>query len=929
MLRVAVIASEFSDVNHTRSTSEIEQDFMGPFASYYEEVSYGKVTFQVNVFGWYRLDRQMSYYGRDCVKTDDSDCTGVPTSWWVARDAAVKAANDVHFDQYDYFVFIHAGPGQETSKNKDSIWSVTYLGGINVQTATATLTRFAIVPEMEASGAVPVGVYTHEFGHLLGLPDLYDTVTGQSRVGPWSLMDKGLWNGDPPGSSPAQMEAWSRIRLGWIGGDLLTTVEDGKFANITLQAIEVDSTEIHAIIIPTSTASPPKQYYLVEVRQRIGFDRGLPAVGVLITYVDERFQVKLTVMDARPSIPGLKDAAWNAGQVFIDEKNSIAVAILGQVGTAYQVTVNRLGPMPDLAVTEAYTQPQEIKPDTAVTLFIDVANQGTQTASDVPVQILLDGQPFSERRVTVSPGQTVEISIPWNSVAGSHTFLVTVDPNGILNEFSKSNNQLSVRVNVGPTIIITVPLNVTASGSGAWIKVNGELYQASNQTEMRTTVLAGTVTVEVQPVVDQSPGVRQVFVRWSDGNAENPRQLTVTSDTALTAIYKTQYLLTVNRNGGATSPGGWYDAYAVVQVTATSPSNVIDNASRLVFTNWSGDYNSESASITLTMTRPFTVNANWKAQFYVNIISPPGSVTGAGWYDVGAQATISAQSPIQVSANQRQVFAGWSGGLTSPESVVKVTVNSPITIQAQWTTQYLVIVQSPYGNPQGSGWYDAQAAARISLSPEINYGNRTRRVFVQWQGDYTGNKASLTLTVDGPKTLIAEWATQYEVTFTVTGLPDSASVILSLHGTPYAVSAGKDLHAWLNRGEQVNPIQNETIPESPATAFRFSGWQDSAGNIADGPLTIKGPSDYVAAYHRELTPLGLAAIITVVGIIAAFMLQRRGLRRAKSRRRRLASTAMPHVRQVEIEEAHASSLPEPLFEEGTAEEKLQRWLRSI
>jgi M6 family metalloprotease-like protein len=924
VLRVLAIAVTFSNVNSSLSIKDLQKAFFVQVNEYYKEISYAAVSLQGDVFGWYRLDRPQEYYGRDCQNVDDSDCGGQPMSWHLAEDAVQAAERDVNFDNYDYFMFVHSGAGQETSADKNAVWSVAYLGGIWIRTKERSIGKFAIVPETEAKGAAVTGVYTHELGHLLGLPDLYDSTTGRPRVGVWSLMDKGLWNGDPPGSSPAHMEAWSMIKLSWISVDLLANVRDGTLANLTLQAIEVSSRELHAIMIPVSQASPPTQYYLVEVRQRIGFDQALPSAGVLITYVDERFGAKLTVMDGHPKIPGLTDATWKTGQIFIDEKNSLAIAILGQIGTAYQITVNRLGPMPDLAITKAYTQPQEIKPDTAVTLFIDIANQGTQTASDVPVQILLDGQTFSGKQVTVPAGQTIEISLSWNSVAGSHIFLVTIDPNDILKEFSKSNNQLSIRVNVGPTIIITVPLNVTASSGGAWIRVNGELHQASNQTQMRTTVLAGTVTVEIQPAVDSSTGVRELFVKWSDGNAQNPRQLTVTSDTTLTAIYNTQYLLTVNQNGGTTSPSGWYDAYTVVQVTATSPSNVIDKTSRLVFTNWSGDYNSESTSTTLTMTRPFAVSANWRTQYYVNIISAAGSVTGAGWYDVGTQATISVQSPVQVSANQRQIFAGWSGGVIGHESMVKVTVNSPITIQAQWTMQYLVVVQSPYGDPRGAGWYDAKTTARVSVLAEIDYINRTRIIFLQWNGDYIWNNATATLTVDGPKTLTAEWITQYDFTFSVTGIPESAGVALLVHGKPYELRSAEPLHIWVNRGEQVN-IQNETIPENFATTLRFSGWQDPAGKNVRPPLLVTGPGEYAAVYHRELTPAGLAGIILIACVTIAALLRRHGQkphRRVKSRSRTLA----PEVQEEEITMPLSLST-QPTCDEGTPEERLTYWLR--
>src|SRR5256712_3836672 len=62
----------------------------------------------------------------------------------------------------------------------------------------------------------PLGVSVHEFGHDLGLPDLYDTDYSSDGAGIWDVMSEGAWNGAPRGSSPPMFSAWSKIRLGWL-----------------------------------------------------------------------------------------------------------------------------------------------------------------------------------------------------------------------------------------------------------------------------------------------------------------------------------------------------------------------------------------------------------------------------------------------------------------------------------------------------------------------------------------------------------------------------------------------------------------------------------------------------------------------------------------------------------------------------------------
>lgn len=886
VLRVLVIAAAFSDVNVTKSTDQLKQEFFGTVGNYYKEISYGAITLQGDVVGWYKLNYSMVYYGRDCNNVDDSDCSGTPTSWWLARDAVAAANKDpnVHFNNYDYFVFIHTGVGEESARgiNKDTVWSVAYLAGIWLRTKDKSIGSFAILPESEAQGAVPIGVYAHEFGHLIGLPDLYDTLTGRSILGPWSLMDKGLWNGNPPGSSPSEMEAWSKIRLGWLNGSLLAIANDGSMTNYTIQPMEVASSGVHAIKIPISTNSPPTQYYLVEVRQQIGFDSGLPSSGVLITSVDERaFNKKLAVVDGHPSIPGLADATWHLGQVFTDEKNNIAIAVTGQAGNDFQVTVNRIGPLPDLAVTKISTQPTEMKPNDTVTILIDIANQGTAPASNVPVQIFLDGQPFANQQIALTSGASTEIKLTWIAVSGAHTLRVLIDPYDALNELNKANDQAIFSLNVGPTLIITVPLNVTTGNTTTWVRVNGILYNITGS-ELKTSVAAGLVTIEVASAVLTSNASRQLFIGWSDGNAQNPRQITVANNTSISARYKSQYLLTVNSSGGVTSPSGWFDANASVTVTATSPSNVVSQSSRMLFAYWSGDIQSYSSTVALNLTKPFSLKAHWKVQYFLIVVSSFGSPIGAGWYDAGSIATVTIQSPTQQENNTRQVFAGWNGTNNGQETTKSIVISSPTLLEASWKRQYLVQVRSVYGTPQGSGWHDAGIQTQISIESEVNYRNNTRRVFAGWAGDYSGRDPSFTLNVDSPKVVTAQWTTQYELTFKVEGIPNSTAINLKINNANHGLSVSSGYTDWFNRGSFLDVSANQTIMNG---FLQMNGLYNSTGGIVESPIDVTGPMVYTIKYQSGFSLLAVPGFSVesilvgmTVGLLSVAMLSRRRAR---------------------------------------------------
>jgi M6 family metalloprotease-like protein len=351
VVRVLVIAVAFSDVKPTTTIAELKREWFGTVPTYFSEASYGKLRIQGDIYGWYTLPNTLVHYGRDCKAINDADCSGTNQSWKIANDTVLLAQKDANFANYDYFVFVHSGAGQETSSLKNDIWSVTYLNA-SIMTPSKILTRFSIVPEAEAPPNVPNGDWVVEFAHLLGIPDLYNTSNGpnggKSILGPWELMDKGSWNGDPPGSLPAHFTAWPKIQLGFINGSLLATAPTG-ISTFDLAPTEIASNNVHAVKVPVIESQNSIQYYLVEVRKQIGFDAALPASGVLITYVDESKAVgKIQLINADPGAVDLSNAAWQTGQTFTDSKRGVSIAVTAASGNSYEVTVTRPAASPPL-----------------------------------------------------------------------------------------------------------------------------------------------------------------------------------------------------------------------------------------------------------------------------------------------------------------------------------------------------------------------------------------------------------------------------------------------------------------------------------------------------------------------------------------------------------------------------------------------------
>jgi len=102
-----------------------------------------------------------------------------------------------------------------------------------------------------------------------------------------------------------------------------------------------------------------------------------------------------------------------------------------------------------------------------------------------------------------------------------------------------------------------------------------------------------------------------------------------------------------------------------------------------VFTSWNDG--NKSASRTITQGGEYV--ANYTTQYNLNIESPYGNPTGAGWYDSGSSATISTDH--KEGNIIQHIFTGWSGDLTGQETTALVTMNEPKTIKAEWETDYL------------------------------------------------------------------------------------------------------------------------------------------------------------------------------------------------------------------------------------------------
>jgi len=200
-----------------------------------------------------------------------------------AIDAAENAGLDFsQFDndddgKVDAVTVIHAGYGEEAGAGSNTIWSHRWnLGSYSRTYDGVEINEYTIVPELFGNiGTMitSIGVICHEFGHILGLPDLYDTDGGSEGVGEWDLMGSGNWNN--LGRTPSNLSAWCKAFIGWQTPQVISSPTKHDLLNASQNNTTYRINTLHS-----------NEYFLLENRQSIGFDAALPGTGLCIWHIN-------------------------------------------------------------------------------------------------------------------------------------------------------------------------------------------------------------------------------------------------------------------------------------------------------------------------------------------------------------------------------------------------------------------------------------------------------------------------------------------------------------------------------------------------------------------------------------------------------------------------------------------------------------------
>jgi hypothetical protein len=329
---------------------------------------------------------------------------------------------------------------------------------------------------------------------------------------------------------------------------------------------------------------------------------------------------------------------------------------------------------------------------------------------------------------------------------------------------------------------------------------------------------------------------------------------TITGTTTLVDGYSTYYYLTVNSAYGSPLYADWYlagsTAYCGVTPTTVSTGTGVQE----VFTSWSGSgsgsYTGTNTMPAITMNAPITETAVWQLQYYLTVNGVYSTSYGSGWYDYGATAYFNVSSPITSGGGQTS-FTSWSGSgsgsYSGTTNNTSCTMNSAITETANWGSQYLLTIVSPYGTTTGAGWYTSGATAYAGLvSGTVSGGSGTQYVFTGWSSGGTDPAQSTAITMDNSYTVTATWSTQYYLT------------VSSAYGT----TSG---YGWYNSGSYTTASVSSSLIVDSTGTHTLQGWGGDAngGGITSNSILMSSSKNAVASWTTTGGSSGGSANYTV------------------------------------------------------------------
>ncbi|MBQ0008261.1 MAG: T9SS type A sorting domain-containing protein, partial [bacterium] len=360
-----------------------------------------------------------------------------------------------------------------------------------------------------------------------------------------------------------------------------------------------------------------------------------------------------------------------------------------------------------------------------------------------------------------------------------------------------------------------------------------------NDESMGSVTGAGTYTHDDVARLIATPADHHIFVEWSNGLTNDTIDVTVVSDTALTATFDwDSHDITVLKNvdsmGVVTGAGNYYHGTPVT-LTATP-------AAHHHFVDWSTG--ETTTTITVTADDDTTITANFAADIHTiaaNVNDTVmGHVEGAGEYAYGTMATLTAV------ANEHYHFVNWSNGETS--DVLSFVVVGDSTVTANFAIdQHIVTVNAnddALGTVTGAGTYNYGSQITLTATPADAHS-----LFTGWSNGETND--TIVITVTGDTTITANFTLDSHiitanVNDTVMGHVEGAGEYV--HGSMATLTAVANEHYhfvnWSN-GESSDVLSFVVVGDSTVTAnFAIDQHIITAQINGNGSVTGEGTYNY-------------------------------------------------------------------------------------
>lgn len=715
--KVPIILVEYKDKKFSNTREQIIEAMLTGNTSvqqYFKDQSNGKYDPDFEVFGIYTLSQNRQYYGGNSGGNDKGLGSMVTEACQMAAaDGVSFSPFDTNNDNYcDVVIIIYAGVGEAQASYTvpNSIWPCNWTlssayyygmggnGAFRPNGSGPYVDTFAVFNEVHGSSdngrtIDGIGTFCHEFGHCLGLPDFYDTnYGGHYGMGYWDIMDTGCYANDT--YTPVGYSAYEKNFMGWID---YVIPNPGTYYTLPIWNQKNEETD-KALFLQSDING--NEFFIIENRRQQGWDRYLPAQGLLIhhiTYSASRWQANtpnnqniqlITIMPADNTLSTNNESGdtWprNGKTEFTDTSTPAAKLNMAANGNI-SGNAGYLGkPVTEMVINGD---------GTASFWYIKGA------ITDPTIEVSTENLNCGATPVNSSISKTFTVT---GLALTGNISLTLDDPNGVfaVNPTTISSN------NAANGVTVTVTFSPTAVQN-----YNATLTLASDGAESVTVNLTGQGLIEsyvpvMQPADEEYINLTEFRADWTDQTPEANVE---------------SYTLEVMTKPNRPDPVGVCDLTDIDAVTSDGGlPNVASTASDYLPEGWTAENN-------LYINNGFVITgatSSWWTTTYGALVSPTLNLTG--YNQVTVVAKVKSYYPSNYGVAQVRISTGSASSdytLNSndeddfQEITVVLNCSSSDRVRVQARSSY-VAIQSVYIYP---GDITAEAKLRATESGDELY----------------------------------------------------------------------------------------------------------------------------------------------------------------------------------------------------------------